>query len=110
VAVLVACAVGVAIGLLLVWASARAAITIAVLRIEKGSVEVTRGGLPPRVLGDLRDVAARPPIESATVRIVRDRGHARVDIQGKVDARHVQRLRNVIGNVPVARLLAGTRR
>ena len=109
-AVLVACAVGVAIGLLLVWASARAAITIAVLRIESGSVEVTRGGLPPRVLADVRDVAARPKIESATVRILRDRGRARVQIEGKVDERHVQRLRNVIGNVPVARLLSGTRR
>ncbi len=108
-AVLVACAIGVAIGLLLVWASARAAVTIAVLRIEGGSVEVTRGRLPPRVLADLRDVAARPRIDSATVRIVRDRGHARVEIRGPVDPRHVQRLRNVVGNVPVARLIGGSR-
>jgi hypothetical protein len=107
---LVACAVGVAIGLLLLWSSARAAITIAVLEIRNGEVRVAQGGLAPRVLDDVRDVAVRPRIKSATVRVTRARGHAKVDVRGAVTAAQVQRLRNVIGNVAVAQLANARRR
>jgi hypothetical protein len=110
VAVLVACALGVAIGLLLVWANARAAITIAVAEIRDGKLELTRGGVSPRVLGDLRDVAAKPRIKSATLRITRAKGHARVEVLGKVGAPQVQRFRNVVGNVPLAQLVNARRR
>ena len=79
---LVAAAIGVAIGLLLVWGSSRGAITIATLEIRNGKVEVTRGGISPRVLGDLRDIAARPRVKSATVRILRAKDRARVEIRG----------------------------
>jgi len=109
-AVLVACAIGVAIGLLLVWANARAAITIAVAEIENGKLELTRGGLSPRVLGDLRDIASRPRIESATLRIVRAKDRARIEVHGEVPEQQVQRFRNVIGNVPVAQLVRAGRK
>jgi hypothetical protein len=108
--VLVAAAIGVAILLLLVWASARSAITIAVAEIRDGKVEITRGGLAPRVLGDLRDIASRPRIGSATLRIIRAKDHARIEVTGKVSEQQVQRLRNVIGNVPVAQLTKAERR
>ena len=109
-AVLVAAALGVAVLLLLVWASARSAITIAVAEIKDGKVEITRGGLSPRVLGDVRDIASRPRIASATVRIVRAKDRARVEIRGAVSDQQAQRLRNVIGNVPVAQLVRAERR
>jgi hypothetical protein len=108
--VLVAAALGVAILLLLVWASARSAITIAVAEIRDGKVEITRGGISPRVLGDLRDIASRPRIGSATLRIIRAKDHARIEVTGKVSEQQVQRLRNVIGNVPVAQLTKAERR
>lgn len=109
-AVLVACAIGVAIGLLLVWANARAAITIAVAEVKDGKLELTRGGLSPRVLGDLRDIVARPRIKSATLRIVRAKDRARIEVTGEVSEQHVQRLRNVIGNVPLAQLVKASRK
>jgi hypothetical protein len=105
VAVLVACAIGVAIGLLLVWANARSAITIAVAEVSEGKLEITRGGLSPRVVGDLRDIVARPKVASATVRILRAKDRARVEVHGDVSAQTVQRIRNVVGNVPVAQLV-----
>ncbi len=108
--VLVACAVGVACLLALVWASSRAAITVAVAEIRDGKLEVTRGALAPRVLGDLRDVAARPRIRSATLRILRAKDHARVEVRGRVSEQQVQRFRNVVGNVPMAQLTKATRR
>jgi hypothetical protein len=110
VGVLVAAAIGIAIGLLLVWANARAAITIAVLEIEDGKLTVTRGGLSPRVVSDLRDIAARPRIRGATLRVVRAKDHARVEMHGDLDANQMQRFRNVIGNVPLAQLVKAKRR
>lgn len=107
---LVACALGIAIALLLVWASARAAITIAVLEIQNGKVRVMRGGLAPRVLDDVRDVAARPPIKSATVRVTRAKDHARVEVRGALQPAQMQRLRNVIGTVGLAQLVNARRR
>jgi hypothetical protein len=109
-AVFVASAIGLAILLLLVWSRSRAAITLAVAEIRQGKVEITRGGLAPRVLGDLRDIASRPRIDSATLRIVRARDRARVEIRGAVSDVQTQRIRNVIGNVPVAQLVKASRR
>jgi hypothetical protein len=107
---MVACALGVAILFLLVWANARAAITIAVLAIESGKVRVTRGGLAPRVLEDLRDVVSRPRVESATVRVLRDRDHARVEVHGSIPEQQMQRIRNVVGSVKLAQLVNARRR
>jgi Protein of unknown function (DUF3634) len=109
-AVMVAAAIGVAILMLLVWASARSAITIAVAEIRDGKVEITHGGIAPRVLGDVRDIASRPRITSATVRIIRAKDRARVEVSGNVSEQQVQRLRNVIGNVPVAQLMKAERK
>jgi hypothetical protein len=110
VAVVVASAAGVAILFLLVWASARSAITIAVLEIESGKVRVTRGGLAPRVLDDLRDVVSRPRIESATLRLLRARDHARLEVTGKIPEPQMQRIRNVVGTVKLAQLVNARRR
>lgn len=109
-AVLAACAIGVAVMLALFWASARSAITIAVAEVRDGNVEVTRGAISPRVLGDLRDVAARPRIKSATLRIVRAKDRARIEVTGDVREEQVQRMRNVVGNVAVAQLVRAGRR
>jgi hypothetical protein len=110
VAVLVACAIGVAALLLLVWRASRNAITIAVAEVHDGKLDVTRGGLSPRVVEDLRDVVSRPKIKSATLRIVRQKDRARIEIHGAVSEQQAQRLRNVVGNVPVAQLVKATRR
>ncbi len=99
----------VALVLLALWASSRSAITVCVLEITSGEVVVRSGGLAPRILADLRDVAARPKIPRATVRIVRDRGHAALELNGAVPAAQLQQLRNVLGSVPLAKLANGRR-
>jgi hypothetical protein len=109
-AVLIACAIGVAIGLLAVWSSARAAITVAIAVIKDGRVELTRGGLSPRVLDDLRDIASRPRIKSATLRIVRQKERARVEVRGHVSDPQLQRIRNVVGSAPLAQLMKAGRK
>ncbi len=92
------------------WMSARAAVTVCLLEVTAGKVRVVRGGLAPRAMSDIADVVARPAIERATLRIVRDRGHARLDLRGNVPPDQQQRLRNVVGSMPLAALANARRR
>ena len=103
-------AFAVAAGLGALFVAARRAITVAELDVSGGKVRVVRGGIAPPVLADLRDVAASPPIERLRIRIVRSAGRAEVVFRGAVDERQGQRIRNVIGAVPLARLVNARRR
>ena len=92
------------VGGLLYW-SARNAVTICVIEVERGKLRVARGGIAPRVLADVGDVVRRPRVTRATIRIVRERGFARVHPSGDLSDAQVQQLRNVIGSVPLAKLI-----
>ena len=94
----------------LLYVAARRAITIADLVVERGQLRVVRGGIAPPVLADLRDVAARPPIAALRIRITRASGRAEIALQGSVTPEQAQRIRNVIGSVPLARLTNARRR
>jgi hypothetical protein len=97
-------AVAVAIALGLLYRSARRAITIAELEVRNGTVRVVHGGLAPGVLQDLRDIAGRPKIKGARILVLRSHGRAEVRLEGSVSADQTQRIRNVIGCVPLAKL------
>jgi hypothetical protein len=103
-------AVVVALALAALWAAARAAITICVLDVSDGRVVVRRGGIAPRILADIGDVAMRPPIGQATLRITRDAGRAKLEAEGTLSPEQSQRLRNVVGSVPLATLTNARRR
>lgn len=90
--------------LVLLWFAARGAITLCIAEVREGKLEVTHGGLAPRVLADLSDVLVRPRVERATLRVVRARDHAKVEATGDLTAAQLQQLRNVIGSVPLAKL------
>jgi hypothetical protein len=92
------------------YVAARRAVTIAELEIDHGVVTVVRGGIAPPVLADLRDVAKRPPMHGVRVRIVRSSGRAEVQLSGNPSAEQAQRIRNVVGGVPLARLLNAHRK
>jgi hypothetical protein len=100
----------VAVALVALWAAARAAVTVCVLDIVAGDVVVRSGGLAPRVLADIGDVAARPRIARATLRIVRERGRASLEVDGAVSSAQLQQIRNVLGSVPLAKLVNARRR
>jgi hypothetical protein len=96
--------------LALLWRAARAATTVCVAEVRDGRIEVTRGGIAPRVLADLGDVIAHPPVQRATLRIVRSQGAAELQARGDLTAAQLQRIRNVIGSVPLAKLANARRR
>ena len=93
-----------AVAMVLLWVAARSAITVCVAEVREGKIEVTHGGIASRILADLTDVVARPRVERATLRIVRSRGRAEVEIRGDMSPAQLQQLRNVIGSVPLAKL------
>jgi hypothetical protein len=97
-------------GLATLWLSARRSVTICMLEIRDGVVEVTHGGLAPRVLADVRDIARRPVVERASLRVLRGRNYATVETSGKLTGNQAQQLRNVIGSVPLAMLTPGRRK
>jgi hypothetical protein len=90
--------------------TARNAVTICVIDVERGKLRVKRGGIAARVLADVGDVVRRPRVERATIRIVRERGYAKVIATGSLNDAQLQQLRNVIGSVPLAKLVNVGRR
>jgi hypothetical protein len=46
----------------------------------------------------------RPKVKGATLRILREKGHARLEARGDFSEEQLQRLRNVIGTIPLAQL------
>ncbi len=107
--VLVITAVAITVALAALWWRAREAITICVIEVTRGRAKLARGGIAPRVLADIGDVVRRPRVERATVRVVRERDHARVEARGEISAAQLQQLRNVIGSVPLAKLINARR-
>ncbi len=78
--------------------------TLAVIELERGAANVTRGRLPPRVLAEVRDVAARNRLARGRVVLRRESGEVRLDLHGIDDPRAAQQLRNVIGRFRLAEL------
>ena len=87
--------------------AARRDITLCELEIAKSEVVVVRGGISPRVLSDLQDVARRGRIKHGTVRILRAKDRARVEASDDIPKEQVQTIRNVVGAVSLQKLLAG---
>jgi len=85
------------------------ATTIVDLAIENGKLRVVRGGVAPPILADLRDIVREPPIAEGQIRVTRASGRAEVELRGVGD-RQGQQIRNVIGSVPLARLINAKRR
>ena len=106
--VLVAIALVTAIALGLLWYAARGAITLCVAEVRDGKLEVTHGAIAPRILADMKDVVGRPRVSGGTIRVVRARDHARVDASGDFSTAQLQQLRNVVGSVPLAKLVNTT--
>jgi hypothetical protein len=96
--------VAILVALVGLWAMARNATTVCVLEVTKGKMLVTRGGIAPRILSDLRDVVAKPKVSHATVRVTRAKDRAEVELRGDLTKAQKQQIRNVIGTVPLAKL------
>ena len=93
----------IALGIPIAWLVWQRINEIFCVSIRDGRVLLVRGRIPPAVMDGFADVAKRQRVARATVRAIAGQGHARLSISGADDAT-AQRLRNVFGHHPVARL------
>jgi hypothetical protein len=81
-----------------------------VLRIDQGNVRLVRGRIPPRLLGDLRDVLAAAPIEHGELKAVVESGRPVLRARPTLPPPIAQRLRNTISLWPLAKIRNAPRR
>lgn len=79
------------------------------LSVRDGRVLVVRGRIPVRLLTDIREIVARPPVVRATIRANKASGEAYLTVRGEIDDARAQRLRNVFGLIPSATLRTAPR-
>ncbi len=73
------------------------------LRVTGGVVRVERGKLPQQLLTDIGDVVKDPPV-TGSLRGVSEGGRVRLYPDADLTEEQKQRLRNVIGQWPVAKV------
>lgn len=79
-----------------------------VLRVNGGKTRFVRGRIPQSLFDELDDVLRRSDSDGL-LRVYVERGEARIDTRGTFSDGTQQRLRNVIGTVPLQRIRAGSR-
>lgn len=92
------------VAVVLFWASRGSEIFC--LSVRDGRLLVVRGRVPAALVAQIRDVVARPPVRRATIRAVKAETGARLVVSGDVDEGRAQRLRNLFGLYPAAKLRA----
>jgi hypothetical protein len=80
-----------------------------VLRVDAGRVVSAKGRLPQSLLADLQDVLAASNASGRVV-AVRAGERARLELRGRFPAEVGQRLRNVVGRSPLAKIMNAPRR
>lgn len=68
-----------------------------VIRVARGKASVVRGGVPARLLVDIRDVVGKPALEAATLHVRVENGRPMLRASGRIADGQLQRLRNVVG-------------
>jgi hypothetical protein len=81
---------------------------LAKLEVLRGSVRLTRGRLPGRLLDDFEDILKDHAVGNAELRIVVEDARPRLLARG-LGAAHEQQLRNVLGPYSVSQIRAGQR-
>lgn len=74
--------------------------------VEQGRVVKLKGRAPKGLVRDLNDVLHRRPVTRATLRVRAEGDRAGLDAKGDLKEGELQRLRNVLGGWPVAKIRA----
>jgi hypothetical protein len=97
-------AVGLVLGLLF-WAFNRSR-EVFCIHVERGRVRVVRGYAPTGLLNDFGPAVRG--VQQGTIKAHKAQGGARISCSGQIDRDTEQRLRNIFGLYPTARLRAPT--
>jgi len=73
-------------------------------RVEGGRIVRLRGRAPKRLVRDFNDVLGQRPVSSATLRVCSEGDRAVLQATGDLNDGEKQRLRNVLGTFPTAKI------
>jgi hypothetical protein len=74
------------------------------LKLRGGRLHVARGRIPQKLLNDLGEVLRDPPVPEGTLRGVVEDRRVRLYAEAELTDAQRQRLRNIVGGWPVARV------
>ena len=74
--------------------------------VLQGRVVRLRGRAPKRLIQDFQEVLRQRPVPSATIRVHSSGGSVELRVTGDIRDGELQRLRNVLGTFPIARIRA----
>lgn len=74
------------------------------LRVKDGVVVAAKGQIPPALLQQVQDVVESRPVTAADLRVERSGGQPIWRVSGDVTEVERQRLRNVLGMWPIAKI------
>ena len=74
--------------------------------VKNGRIVSLRGRAPKGLVRDLSDVLRRRPVKQASLRVVVEGGSPALRAKGDLDEGELQRLRNVLGTWPLAKIRA----
>lgn len=98
------------LALLVIFYGFRRANELFVLSVHEGALTIARGRLPPALLADFADIAARERLDNVQIRAVSESGVPRLIFRGPTHAGAEQAARNVLGRFSVSQIRAGRRR
>lgn len=75
-------------------------------KVEQGRVVALRGRAPKGLMRDMTDVLRQRPVKQATLRVVVQGGAPALEANGDLSEGEQQRLRNVLGTWPLAKIRA----
>lgn len=75
-------------------------------KVDRGRIVTLRGRAPKGLVHDMSEVLRRRPVKNATLRVVVEGGLPALRAKGDLNDGEVQRLRNVLGTWPLAKIRA----
>ena len=90
------------------FAAARSHQRLLVVEVSRGRITGAKGRALPAVMSDFEDVLKKTSTSAVIILVVRG-GQVAVETSGHVDENIAQRLRNVVGRFPAARLRTAPR-
>ncbi|HNS98206.1 MAG TPA: DUF3634 family protein [Polyangiaceae bacterium] len=73
-------------------------------KVQRGRIVSLRGRAPKKLVRELNDVLGRRPVPSASLRVYAQGDRAALQASGDLNENEMQRLRNVLGTFPTARI------
>jgi hypothetical protein len=89
------------------WWGLKQASILFTVTVRDGKVVRVRGRIPPRLMGEIKDIVARAGVTQAKFRATSRDGQPILHFEGEMDPNLAQQMRNVVGQFTVGQIRTG---